>query len=122
MRRERRLTRNRDFAAVRAQGRALSDRWLVLVSRPNEKGVSRFGFSVSRRVGNAVVRNRTKRRLREAASRVPVREGWDVVLIARKDAPNVGFQQLSRSVTALIKRAGILENSRELGLSTPNSK
>ena len=88
------------------------------MSRPNEKGVSRFGFSVSRRVGNAVVRNRTKRRLREAASRVPVREGWDVVLIARKDAPNAGFQQLSRSVTALIKRAGLLEDSRELGLSS----
>lgn len=87
------------------------------MSRPNGSGVSRFGFSVSRHVGKAVVRNRTKRRLREAVLRVPVKEGWDLVLIARKDATTVGFERLSRSVTALIKRAGILEDSRELGRS-----
>ena len=66
MRKERRLTRARDFAAVRNEGRAWSDRCLVVVVRPNDTDTCRVGFSVGKRLGNAVVRNRTKRRLREA--------------------------------------------------------
>ena len=105
---KRRLTKAKDFAATRRGGRAWSDGLLVLVARPNSLDVTRVGYSVGKRVGNAVVRNKAKRRLREAVRLATVRAGWDIVLIARKDASSADYQRLSRSVAALIRRAGIM--------------
>ena len=112
MRKERRLTKQVDFAMVRRRGRSWADRLLVLLARRNSLDVTRFGFSVGKRTGNAVVRNRTRRRLREAVRDLPVQEGWDLVLIARKGAGSVDYHGLSRSSAALLRRAGILAASR----------
>ena len=105
-----RLTEARDFAALRREGRSGADRLLVVVVRPNGREWSRVGFSVSKRLGNAVVRNRTKRRLREAVRLVHVSKGLDFLVIARKDAPDVEFEKLCRSLKTLFKRTGILSD------------
>ena len=73
---------------------------------------------MSSRIGNAVIRNKVKRRLREAVRQSSVQEGWDLVLIARKDAASVDYHGLSRSSTVLLRRAGILVTSRR---SVPRS-
>ena len=105
MLRERRLTRPRDFAALRSHGRAWSGKLLVLVARRNSLETSRFGLSVSKRVGKAVVRNLVKRRLREALRRLDLQEGWDILLIARKGAGDTDFQQ-PRAFAQVPVRAG----------------
>ena len=96
------------FAAVRREGRSWSSGLLVLRARPNGLDVSRFGFSVSKAVGGAVVRNRVKRRLRETARLTGVQQGWDLVLVARKDAGSADFSMLNTSMTSLLRRAGVL--------------
>jgi ribonuclease P protein component len=65
--RKNRLSRSRDFDAVYRHGRSVSTRFLTLhwFSRPAEPGEPRLGLAVPRAVGNAVVRNRIKRQLRE---------------------------------------------------------
>ncbi len=113
MRKERRLTRTQDFAALRAHGRSRSDRLLALVARRNSLEMSRFGFSISKRVGNAVVRNRMKRRLREIARGLRLQEGWDVLLIARKGSGAADFQALERSVRSLCERARLFAEPAE---------
>lgn len=107
--RQHRLKREEDFAQVRAEGRAWPHRLLVLVARPNELGYPRFGFVAPRRLGKAVVRNRARRLLREAARLLlPLVEGgWDIVLIAREPIREVKMQQVREALEQTLRRAGI---------------
>jgi ribonuclease P protein component len=83
--REHRLRRSGDFARVRQQGRAFSHPWLVVATAPNGEAVTRVGFTVSKRVGKAHVRNRVKRVLRAIVRRYlpALTPGYDVVVISR---------------------------------------
>jgi ribonuclease P protein component len=91
-----------------------------LVALPNELGVSRFGFTVGRRVGNAVARNKVKRRLREVARHSDVADGWDLVVLARKDAASADYRQLGLDMADLLRRARLLE-SVELPETAPST-
>jgi ribonuclease P protein component len=106
-----RLTKTKDFTSVRRCGRSWSNRSLVLIVRPNNRNVSRFGFSVSKRVGIAVERNRIKRRLRAIAGFTQVQSGWDLVLIARKYANSSNYTNLRNSMTSLLKISGVLQDA-----------
>jgi ribonuclease P protein component len=89
--RRNRLTRSRDFDSVYRNGRSVSTRFLTLYwfGRDEAVGAPRLGFAVPREVGNAVIRNRIKRQLREILDerleRVPVTN--DYVLRVRKGLP-----------------------------------
>ncbi|MBT9160496.1 MAG: Ribonuclease P protein component [Dehalococcoidia bacterium] len=74
MRKEERLTKSSQFAAVFKHGNTWVNDLMVLRSMPNGLELSRFGFVVSKKVGGAVVRNRVRRLLRETARRVESRE------------------------------------------------
>lgn len=105
--RDRRLRKAADFQAVQRQGRSWANRLIVLRARLNGLETSRVGFSISRRVGKAVVRNRVKRRLRELARQIPMQGRWDMVFIARAPAAQADFQELRQAVQDLVGRAGV---------------
>lgn len=109
MQRARRLRKSSDFALARRLGKSRVDRRLVLIARANDSGATRFGFSVSKRLGNAVTRNKIKRRLKSAAVRASVHEGWDIVVIARQGARTADYWALKRSLDRLLARSGVLE-------------
>ena len=77
---------------------------LVMRVLPNGLDRSRFCFVTGKRVGNAVVRNRVKRRLREIVRNSASAPGWDTVLIARKGAGDADFSKLERAVHNLFRR------------------
>lgn len=107
--RDRRLRRRVDFDRVFQHGRHNGGRLMSVRCVPNQAGVSRYGFVISRRVGKAVVRNRVKRRLREALRLLPVREGYDVVISARPEAATQSFHTLRKELVLLLGRARLLE-------------
>ena len=111
MRKEQRLRKASDFAAVRRDGQSWADRLIVLAVRRNGLGVTRFGFTIGKRIGNAVTRNKIKRRLREASRLSDVEQGWDVVFIARRGAASADYQMLSKSARELFRRARLLNGS-----------
>lgn len=114
MQKEFRLRKGRDFSVVYRVGRSWANDYLVLKAVPNhEVSGCRFGFSVGKRTGNAVIRNTIKRRLRESVRRTPVKPGWDVVFIARARARNASYHRLKGSATSLLRRADLLAAAPE---------
>ena len=115
MQKELRLRKAQDFTLVYRLGHSWADDLLVLKALPmSAGGVSRFGFTVGKRMGNAVVRNTIKRRLREAVRHTPVKSGWDIILIARGQAGSADYHQLETSVRGLLRRAGLLSIVSEI--------
>jgi|Deesub1362A_J573_1020465.scaffolds.fasta_scaffold00500_6 ribonuclease P protein component len=103
------IKKNRAFRRVFANGRSRADKLLVVYRLANGTDECRFGFTVSRKLGGAVVRNRVRRRLKEICRRHQERfvPGYDYVVVARPMAAQVDYQGLENS---LLKLAGNLSN------------
>ena len=101
MKREWALKKRACFLRVYELEIAKADKYLVVKSVANDLGYSRYGFSVTKSIGNAVVRNRIRRRLKEIIRVLQVKPGQDIVLIARPEIVNADYYQLRRSVIKL---------------------
>lgn len=110
MKRGFRVREDRRFREIRGRGRSHSNDLLVLCALANDLPYSRFGFAVNSRVGNAVVRNRIKRRLREIVRlrMAAIRPGWDIILIARKPIRSADYRQMETACAGLLRRAQLL--------------
>ncbi len=109
-----RLRKNLDFAAVYEHGKTWADRLVILKALANGIEWNRYGIVAGKRLGKAVVRNRVKRLLREAARATPAKTGWDLVLIARSPAATANYHELKDSVADLLRRARILAEKDEV--------
>ncbi len=119
MKGEEHLTKTSQYALVYSKGSSWVSDLVVMKVLPNGLGLTRYGFSVSQRVGKAVVRNRVKRLLREILRQTPLPPGWDIVFIARPPAASVRYARLEKSVRVLLSRAGLLtEKNEEVSFST----
>jgi len=105
-----RLRRSADIRHVRHHGRRWHHPLLLLFTVANNQDTSRFAISVSKRVGNAVVRNRARRRVREALrSRLSqLNPGWDCLFIVRDRLPAASYSEIENAVCQLLTQAGIL--------------
>jgi len=113
MNRRHRLAHSEEFQRVRRQGRSWPHPLFVLLALRNDFGCNRFGFVVSKRIGKAVVRNRARRLLREAARlRLNhIAPGWDIVFIARTAIVQADFQSIGKALDLTLQRAGLCADS-----------
>ncbi len=109
LRRDQRLTRSGLFSETYAQGVRRVGRCMVVWLRRGDGAALRLGVVSSRRVGNAVARNRARRRLREAfrRNRHRLRGEADVVLVARRPVLTEPFAAVERELLRLLGRAGL---------------
>jgi ribonuclease P protein component len=110
MKSEERLNKPAQYSLVYEEGATQVDRFLVLKVKPNRLEYTRFGISVSKKVGKAVVRNRVKRVLREVLRLTAKHPGWDIVVIARSPSAQSEYRILERSATNLLLRARVISN------------
>lgn len=113
MRGEEYLTKSEQYALVYNKGSSWISDLVVMKALPNGLTLSRYGFSVSRRVGKAVVRNRVKRLFREILYSAPLESGWDIVFIARSRAAGANFASLEKAVQGLLSQARLLAREYE---------
>jgi ribonuclease P protein component len=110
---EKYLNEPRQYAQVYKQGSSWVGKLVVMKILPNYLSFSRYGISVSRRVRMAVVRNRVKRRLREAIKSVYPKQGWDMIFIARPEAATAHYADLEKEISDLLSRARIIRRNNE---------
>ncbi len=107
------LRRRADFEQVFGSGKFVRGRVLALRYVERAEGTARVGYAVGKRLDSrAVVRNRARRRLREAIRQVALRDGYDIVVLARRAVLTEDFEAVRRDVSAVLERAGLLEEGK----------
>lgn len=97
------LKKNRDFQMNYRKGKSLANRYLVMYIRENGSNRNRIGISVSKKVGNSVVRHRVTRLLRESyrLHEEHFRRGYDIVVIARTSAKGRSYFEMESALVHL---------------------
>ena len=103
------LKKNHIFRRLYAS-KGVANSYFVLYARPNRSAHNFVGITVSKKLGHAVVRNRTRRRIREVyrLHEEAFLPGWDIVAVARSRAVDADFSKLTSAFLSLAKKAGLL--------------
>ena len=104
--REARLVRKGDFDRVYQAGKRFSSGHFTVFVRRNELALNRFGFSIKKALGGAVVRNRIRRRLREMVRchRQEISAGWDIVIHPKGSVGEAPFVAITEDLLRLLKK------------------
>lgn len=106
------LKKNADFQEVYRSGKSFANKYLVMYVKENDSGMNRIGISVSKKVGNSVVRHRLKRLILESyrLHEDMFNSGLDMVIIARGAAKDKTYHEIESAVLHLGKLHGIIGN------------
>jgi ribonuclease P protein component len=112
--RSHRLKKNEQFQEVFQRGSSAANKQFVLYTAKQEGPAAfRAGISVSKKIGNAVIRNRVKRLIREAVARLENRipQGLDLVIIARPGVEAMSLEAIEQSLLHVMKRAKVIKQA-----------
>ena len=105
------LKKNKDFRNVYNKGKSIASRYLVIYKLENNYNYNRYGFSISKKIANAVGRNKLKRRLREIIREIEKKQkiifGYDIIFIARKPVVDLDFHKLKADCIKLVEKMGL---------------
>lgn len=105
------LKKNQQFQFVYKYGKSYANKYLVMYIKENGMEINRIGISVSRRVGNSVVRHRITRLVRESyrLHEAVFNSGLDIVIVARQSAASVGYEEIESALLHLAKLHHIIK-------------
>ena len=104
------LKQNHEFRRLYAKGKSAVAPSMAIYCRKNRFGINRIGFTTGTKLGNAVVRNRIRRRLREVyrTNEAGIRTGYDIVGVARVRAGHSRYRELERQFLQTADKLGLL--------------
>ena len=111
-----RIRKNTEFRTVYRRGKSFSNLSLVLYVYKNGRDINRFGISVSKKVGNSVVRGRVKRLISESyrLNNEGLKTSYDLVFIARNPSNSKNYKEIESALKNLLKKAGLINNEKNI--------
>lgn len=111
------LRKKSDFSAIYNKGKSVGERYVVLFHKKNNLPYNRMGYLASKKVGNSVERNRARRLMKESFRQLEkdVKEGRDLIIIARNTIGNKSMQEVQKSMFSAFKKSGLLKEKRSDG-------
>ena len=109
------LRSNMEFKRVYSKGKTYWNRNLVLYVKKNELGHNRVGYSITKKVGNSVVRNKIRRRMKEIyrLNFHKLKGDYDIIIIPKKNVVNISYRELESAMLHILQLAGILEKKSD---------
>ena len=110
------LKLNHLFRRLYQKGKSAANKYLVIYCRRNGSSENRIGYTISSKLGHAVVRNRVRRRLREIyrLHESQFRPGWDLVVVARSRAVDAPYKKLEGAYLSLAGKLGLLREEESV--------
>ena len=107
------LKKNKDFQYIYRKGKSYANKYLVMYVLENGTSQNRLGISVSKKVGNSVVRHRITRLIRESyrLNETSFRQGVDIVVVARPSAKDRSYQEIESALMHLAGRTKVLRRT-----------
>lgn len=118
------IKKNEEFRYVYQNGKSYANKYLVMYICKNNREESRLGISVSKKVGNSVVRHRLARLIRESCrlNREKFHSGWDIVIVVRPTAKGKNYFEINSAVLHLAGLHRILNGERLIADSGEKKK
>lgn len=106
------LRNTRQFGQVYKKGKSIVNRQVVMYYVKNQSEINQVGFSVSKKVGKAVVRNRVKRLMKESyrANAENIKVGYDIVFVARVRVKDSSYQEVEKAMLHCFKKSKLLRS------------
>ena len=117
------LKKNRDFQQVYKRGTSKANRYLVMYVLPNQHMMNRLGISVSKKVGNSVVRHRLTRLIRESyrLNEAEFENSLDIVVVARPQAKDRNYHEIESALMHLAGKHCIAGKNNDKEVSDQNN-
>lgn len=105
------LKKNYQFRFVYNKGKSIANRYLVMYVVKNGNNTNKLGVSVSKKVGNSVVRSRVTRLIKESyrLTENSIKQGYDIVVIARVSANTATYDEINKSLKHLLKKQNLIK-------------
>ncbi len=109
------LKKNKDFQKVYKEKKINANRFLIMYIRKNDDEKLRLGVSVSKKVGNSVIRHRLTRLIREAfrLNSPYIKPGYDVITVVREELKGSGYRDTSSALVHLLKKHKIFDKDHD---------
>ena len=100
-----------EFKKVYSGGKNYWNKYLIIYVRKNNLNYTRIGYSISKKVGNSVVRNKIRRRMKEIyrLKLNKIKEGYDIIIIPKRNAVNISYLELESAMLHIFKLGDIIE-------------
>lgn len=101
-----RISKEKEFKEILKKGKRFEDGFFIVRVRENGLEEARLGFVLPKKLGKATRRNKLKRRIREII-RLKDIKGWDIIVIAKREAMELDFSGIKTSIEGILRRAGV---------------